>query len=290
MVGAGEAIANYGHRIGENPLWHTDEERLYWCDIYEGQLYRYDPASETHERVFEGDCIGGFTFEADGSVLLFQDAGAIRRWRDGDGIIETILEPETVHGQRFNDVIADPAGRVFCGTYSHEGNPTAALYRLDTDGRLTELRDGLALSNGLGFSPDRSAMYHTESYGRTIHRYEYDEATGEIGEQSTLTVVDPDMGIPDGLTVDAEGHIWSAMAGGGCVVRYAPDGKERGRLNIPTELVTSVTFGGPRFDELYVTTGGGDNPHQHGPEAGSLYRYPTAVTGRAEYRSRIGSD
>lgn len=290
MAGAGEVVANYGHRIGENPLWHPDEARLYWCDIYEGRLYRYDPASGAHEQVFEGDRIGGFTFEADGSVLLFQDAGAIRRWRDSEGIVETVVDPGAVHDQRFNDVIADPEGRVFCGTYAPEGDSTAALYRLDTDGTLTEVRNGLALSNGLGFSPDRSTLYHTESYAGTVHQYDYDVATGAISEPSTFVSVDTDDGIPDGLTVDAEGDVWSAMFGGGCVVRYATDGTIRGRLAVPTAVVTSLTFGGRRLDALYVTTGGGDDPETYGPQAGTLYRFPAEVTGHTEYRSRIGSD
>lgn len=290
MADVGEVVANYGHRIGENPLWHPDEACLYWCDIYEGRLYRYDPERAAHEQVFEGDAIGGFTFEADGSVLLFQDDGAIRRFQDGEGIVETVVEPGAVHDQRFNDVIADPHGRVYCGTYAAEGDPSAALYRLDVDGTLRKLRDGLALSNGLGFSPDRSTLYHVESYAHTVHRYDYDAATGDIGEPSPVSTVDPEDGFPDGMTVDASGDLWVARAGGGCVVRHAPDGRERGRLAVPTPLVTSVTFGGTALDDVYVTTGGGDDPETYGPQAGTVYRFPTEVTGRAEYRSRIGSD
>lgn len=288
MAAEPAVVANYGHRIGENPLWHTAEERLYWCGIYEGGLYRYDPATDRHEQVYDGDRIGGFTFQADGSVLLFQDEGAVRVWRDGEGITETIVSPGAVHDQRFNDVIADPHGRVFCGTYSPAGDATAALYRLDTDGSLTQLLADRDLSNGLGFSPDRETLYYTESRAGRIHEFDYDETSGNLENRRPLLDVDPETGIPDGLTVDANGEIWSAMSGGSCVVRYAPDGTERDRLAIPTERVTSLAFGGPDLTTLYVTSGGGDDVETFGHYAGALFECQPGVAGRREFDSRIG--
>lgn len=288
MAAEPAVVANYGHRIGENPLWHTDEERLYWCGIYEGGLYRYDPATDRHEQVYDGERIGGFTFQADGSVLLFQAEGAVRIWRDGEEVTETIVSPGAVHDQRFNDVIADSRGRVFCGTYSPAGEQTAALYRLDTDGSLTRLLADRDLSNGLGFSPDRETLYYTESRAGRIHEFDYDEVSGNLENRRTFLEVDPETGIPDGLTVDANGDIWSAMSGGGCVVRYAPDGTERERIPIPTERVTSVAFGGPNLTDLYVTSGGGEDVETFGRHAGALFECQPGVAGRCEFNSRIG--
>jgi len=114
-------------------------------------------------------------------------------------------------------------------------------------------------------------------------------ATGSLGKPSSLASVDPEDGTPDGLTVDAAGDIWVAMAGAGCVVRYAPDGTKRGRLVVPTALVTSLTFGRRYLDDLYMTTGGGEDPETYGHQAGTLYRFPTEVSGRVEHRSRVGS-
>lgn len=290
MAAEPTVVAQYGHRIGENPLWHTDEERLYWCGIYEGGLYRYDPAADRHEQVYDGERIGGFTFQADGAVLLFQDEGAVRVWRDGTGISETVVAPGAVHEQRFNDVIADPCGRVFCGTYSPAGEQTAALYRLDTDGSLTRLLADRDLSNGLGFSLDRETLYYTESRAGRIHEFEYDEGAGDLENRRTFRDVDPETGIPDGLTVDATGDIWSAMSGGGCVVRYAPDGTERERLTIPTERVTSLAFGGSDRTDLYVTSGGGEDVETFGRHAGALFECQPGVAGRREFVSRVGLD
>ena len=102
---------------GEGTLWHEGEQKLYWLDIPNGSIYRYDPREGSHERVYAGEVIGGFTVQADGSLLLFMAKGAVRIWKQGQ--LTTVIEeiPEEREA-RFNDVIADPEGRVFCGTLS----------------------------------------------------------------------------------------------------------------------------------------------------------------------------
>jgi D-xylono/L-arabinono-1,4-lactonase len=112
-----ELIADYGYEIGENPLWHPFEKTLYWTDIPTGRLFRYYPKETTHEQVYAGRPVGGFTVQTDGSLLLFIDRGTIASWRDGT-ITELITEIPSERDTRFNDVTADPYGRVFCGTTS----------------------------------------------------------------------------------------------------------------------------------------------------------------------------
>jgi sugar lactone lactonase YvrE len=279
-------VADYPLQVGENPLWHPREECLYWCGLYEGSLFRFDPATDRHERVFRGDPIGGFTFQSDGSVLLFQAEGAVRAWRDGEGIVETIVPPGGRVDARFNDVVADPRGRVFCGTYPQDDR-TGALYRFDVAGTLTSQVVGVELSNGLGFSPDLTTLYYAESEAGTIYRFDYDADAGELRDRRVFVQLGDDEGLPDGLTVDADGDVWSAQAYGGCVVRYAPDGTERERLTMPTDFVSSVAFGGPDLRDLYVTTGGGDDREANGPEAGALFRCRPGPTGRAPCFSEI---
>ena len=132
-----ELIADYACETGENPLWHPFEKRLYWTDIPKGHLFRYDPNFGHHERIYQGRPVGGFTFEADVGLLLFRDCGNIVLWRDGE-FAEIVSEIAAERDSRFNDVIADPAGRVFCGTMSRE-NSKGSLYRLDLDGRTTRV-------------------------------------------------------------------------------------------------------------------------------------------------------
>ncbi len=274
---------------GEGPLWHPDEERLYWVDIPAGRLFGYDPLNDTYEVVYEteGRPIGGFTIESDGALLLFTKRTIERLVPDNsDSTIIAEIDADT----RFNDVIADPEGRVFCGTMPGDER-LGDLYRLDTDGTATVVIEDVDISNGMGFSADLETFYFTESEAQRIYAFEYDRETGELSDRRTFRETSDD-GVPDGLTVDADDHVWSARWNGGKVVRYAPDGEQITEIELPARKVSSVTFGGPEYEELYVTTAlsGGDRSTE-GEGAGSLFRLSdVGVGGTPEFRSRIASD
>jgi D-xylono/L-arabinono-1,4-lactonase len=288
-----EMIADYQCQTGESPLWHPDERRLYWLDIPRGRMFRYEPATGRHEQVYEGDQIGGFTLQADGALLLFMARGRVAVWRHGS-LTTIIPEIERERESRFNDVEADPAGRVLCGTMSiREPDRTirqyGQLYRLDPDGSLTTLIEQTVTSNGMGFSPDQRTLYHADSGAQTIVAFDYDRRSGRLSNRRLIVETGPGEGRPDGLTVDAEGCLWSARWDGGCVVRLTPDGRELERLSLPARKVSSVAFGGPDYDELYITTAGGDERATEGPGAGALFRAWPGVRGAPVFRSRIGS-
>jgi len=280
-----ELIADYRCVTGENPLWHPIEKRLYWIDIPTGRIFRYDPATGEHEQFYEGEVIGGFTIQADGSLLLFMARGAVKILRDGE-LITIIDEIPDERESRFNDVIADPEGRVFCGTMPTRSRP-GRLYRLERDGRLTKLLDGIGTSNGLGFTPDRKGLYYTDSRRREIYLFDYDRETGEITNQRVFVRVPEGEGVPDGMTVDSEGYVWSARWDGGCLVRYAPDGNEERRIYFPARKVSSLTFGGEDYTDIYVTTAGGNDKENEGWGAGALFRINLGIKGVPEFFSRI---
>lgn len=280
-----ELIADYACVTGENPLWHPDEKRLYWVDIPTGRMFRYDPATSQHEQCYEGEVVGGFTIQADGALLLFMARGAVKIWRDGE-LTTVIDEIPDERSSRFNDVIADPEGRVFCGTMSTEDR-LGRLYRLDTNGTLTRLLEGIGTSNGMGFTLDRRQMYYTDSRKREVYLFDYDQATGAITNQRLFLRTPEGAGSPDGMTVDAEGAVWSARWNGGCLVRYAPDGTEDRRIEFPAKKVSSVTFGGEDYTDIYVTTAGGNNKAEEGSGAGALFRLNLGIRGLPEFRSRI---
>jgi D-xylonolactonase len=280
-----ELIADYACVTGEGPLWHPAEQRLYWVDIPKGRLFRYHPASGAHEMCFEGEPLGGFTIQADGALLLFMNRGAIKLWRDG--VFTTLIEEIPDEREtRFNDVFADPAGRVFCGTMPTRDR-LGRLYRLDADGTLTKLLDGIGCSNGMGLTPDQKQLYYTDSTAREIYLFDYDQASGAIGNRRLFASNPPEEGMPDGMTVDAAGYVWSARWDGGCLVRYAPDGMLERRVGFPAKKVSSVTFGGPDYTDIYVTTAGGDNKPAEGAGAGALFRLNLGIQGRPEFQSRI---
>ena len=281
-----QLIADYGCNTGENPLWHPMEKRLYWCDIPKGRIFRYDPATNVHEMCFEGPPVGGFTIQSDGALLLFMARGAIARWQNGKltTIVESILG-ET--DSRFNDVIADPAGRVFCGTMSspsHKGR----LYRLDRDGTLTVMLEEVGCSNGMAFTLDNRHMYYTDSFAYEIYLFDYDKETGALTNKRLFVKVSQEDGFPDGATLDAEGHLWSAIWGGSCLIRYTPDGKEERRIPVPAKKTSSLIFGGEDYSDIYVTTAAGESREADDPQAGALFRYRTGIRGVKENFSRIG--
>lgn len=284
---APELIVQERCATGEGPIWSPLDGRLYWVDIPRGHVYRYDPASGRHERCLEGRPVGGLTVQEDGALLLFVDRGGVQRWQDGR--LTTLIDEIPAERQtRFNDVIADPLGRVLCGTMPGPDHP-ARLYRLDLDGRPTLLLDGLGQANGMGFSPDGQALYFTDTKAGTITRYRYDASDGTLAEPHVFARLEGDYPVMDGLTVDAAGRVWSARFGGSCLVGYDAAGNEVTRITLPTSRVTSAAFGGPDGQELYITTAGGDETTpEDDPGAGGLYRTRTGVAGRPEFRSRVG--
>ena len=281
-----ELIADYNCVVGEGPLWHPAERCVYWVDIPQGRIFRYDPASGEHSQIFEGPQVGGFTIQADGSLLLFMERGAVASLRDGK--LEYHIEYiEAERETRFNDVIADPAGRVFCGTMPAP-NHAGSLYRLDTDGSITQVLSGIGISNGMGFTPDAKRMYYTDSPTHNIYIFDYDADTGELANQRVFVNTGESDGIPDGMTVDAAGYVWSARWDGSSLVRYSPTGAQERRVWFPARKVSSITFGGGDYTDMYITTAGGQNKTSEGPGAGCLYRLNLGIAGKPEYLSRIG--
>ena len=282
---APELIADYACHIGENPLWHPTERCLYWCDIPTGRIFRYDPATGQHGQIYAGRPVGGFTFQSEGGLLLFMDRGGIALWRDGV-VTELVAEIPSERDSRFNDVIADPAGRVFCGTMSTP-NRKGRLYRLDVDGSLHSMLDGIGCSNGMAFSQDRKSFYFTDSFAHEIYCFDYDEVDGSISNRRVFARFTQADGFPDGATLDSKGHLWSALWDGGCVVRMVPDGTVSERFRVPVPKTSSLTFGGANFDTIYITTAGGNEKELDGPNAGALFRLATQYKGLPEFFSRV---
>ena len=281
-----ELIADYRCETGEGPLWHPTEKLVYWTDIPAGRVFRYDPATGMHEICYTGEVVGGFTVQADGSLLFFMERGAVKIWRDG-ALTTVIGEISDERETRFNDVIADPEGRVFCGTMPTHERP-GRLYRLDTDGTLHLILEDVGISNGMGFTSDHRTMYFTDTPTLNIYRFDYDRKTGGISNREVFARATAGEGMPDGMTVDADGFIWSARWDGHCLVRYTPQGVEERRIRFPVRKVSSLTFGGGDCTDIYVTTAGGNIRHEDGEHAGALFRLNLGIRGVPEFYSRIG--
>lgn len=280
------ALADYACNTGEGPLWHPDEQRLYWTDIPNGKVFQIDWSTGEHRNVWSGPPVGGMTLQEDGRLAFFMAKGAIALYKDG---VHTDILP-MLPGEsdnRFNDVIADPNGRVFAGTMSTKDRP-GKLYRIERDLKVTPVVDEVGCSNGMGFSRNSKRMYFIDSTARTVSVFDYDLVSGQIENRRDFVREPSVPGVPDGMTVDDEDCVWVAFWDGYCVVRYDPEGREMRRIMFPVKKVSCVTFGGPDWDDLFATTAGGQDKGENGENAGALFHLKPGVKGRAEYRSGLG--
>ncbi len=285
MTNQPQLIADYACVCGEGPLFLPEENAVVWTDIETGRLFRYDLATKTHKQIYSGPKVGGFTLQADGSLLLFQEKGMVSIWKDGES--KTVIASLPDEGSRWNDVYADPEGRVYCGTMPSNGH-LGRFYRLDCDGSIRVILENIGCSNGMGFSPDLKTMYYTDSATRHIYAFDYERSNGELMNQRVLVETPDGEGVPDGLRMDGEGFIWSARWGGGAVCRYDPaNGNLVKRVAIPAPKVTCLCFGGKDYKTAFVSTAGGDVKNQDGASAGGLFQIDLGVPGAADFRSRI---
>jgi sugar lactone lactonase YvrE len=231
----------------------------------------------------------GAAAAVDGGGFLLAAADGFR-CVDADGrAVWGPLRPQSIPDDaRFNDGACDAMGRFFAGTLTRELRQGAgALYRLDPDGSIRTVLEGVTESNGLGWSPDGSTFYYVDSGEPTprIRGFEFDADAGALGASRDLVVFDPGDVVPDGLAIDTEGCLWVAMWGGSEVRRYDADGRLVERHPLPVRQVTCPGFGGERLEDLYVTTAweGMDTPE---PQAGHLFRIRPGVRGLPAHRFR----
>jgi len=270
--------------LGEGLRWDAWRGELLRVDIAAGQVFREQVAGD-------GSLVPVRTYQVPGTVGAVAPTEGDRGWILAAGLGFAVLDHEgpfrmiaevASEGSRMNDGAADPQGRFWAGTVAdHPG--AAVLYRLERDGRVDPVLDGLTTSNGIGWSPDGRTMYLVDSGPRVIHAFDFDSAAGTMSAGRIVVTVREDVGAPDGLTVDAGGDLWVAIWGGGQVHRYSPSGELRQVLAVPAVQTTSCAFAGPGLHRLYVTTATEDwTDEERGadPKAGLVYRFDTDATGR----------
>jgi len=270
-------------QLGEGPCWDVATQRLIWVDIAGQAIHRHDPDTGVVESIAAGAPTGFALLDETGRLI----AGL------GDGIFEMdfgssrrrlIARPDMHPENRFNDAACDPRGRLWAGTMhcqaSRDREPTGALYRLGAGG-LEPFETEIGIANGLGWSPDGTTLYFVETHRGTIWAYDYDLATGTPTSRRVFAEVPVDIGVPDGLTVDAAGHVLAAVWRGARINVYAPDGRLVEVIAMPVPSATSCCFGGADLRTLFITTDGrgrsGEDPAD--PLPGHLFALQRDVPG-----------
>jgi len=292
-----EVIANYGDLCGEGPLWDSRSNQLFWTDMTGQRFYCFDWATQKHRIVKESYEVCGFAFNSWGGFVVANSSG-VWLW---DGAANAQLVADQADGSKcqLNDCIADPVGRFLAGSYFYDPSkeyPLGKLISVDTNGKARIVDDGLHLSNGLGFSPDCKTLYFTDSIVRIIYAYDYDVSSGTPRNRRVFVKVPNTSGIPDGLTVDAEGFVWSAEWYGSCVVRYDPEGKIERRIGTPAKQTSSMAFGGPDLTDIFITSAAESAPMpvmppgydpKSGNFGGALYHMNLGIQGKKEFIANI---
>jgi len=252
-----EIVADVKPTLGEGPLWDVDQERLYWIDSFDGRVFRAT-ADGGELRAWDVPAkIGSMALRRDGEGAIVALANGFHTLDFRDGEVALFHDPEPGRdANRLNDGKVDKRGRFICGSMdTMEEGPNGALYRVDPDFSVHTLDTGIIVSNGPCWSPDGNTFYFSDTWTGEIWAYDYDQQTGDVSNRRTFCKVDRSGGgAADGSTVDAEGCLWNALVYDGKVVRYTPDGEVDRVIDMPVKKVTSVMFGGPDLDVLYVTS------------------------------------
>ena len=276
-----EVVVPGGARLGEGPVWDAERGLLAWVDIPARLVHLTDPGSGTTRSIEVPLDVGAVALRTSGGFVAALQDGF---WVIDDGPPRRIAEvPGTLEaGIRFNDGACDADGRFWAGTMAYDQRTGAAsLYRLDVDGSVHRMLDGLTIGNGLAWDASGRVMYYIDTPTHRIDAFAFDPDSGSLSDRRTVVRIPAGSGAPDGMTIDAEGGLWVALWGGAAVHRYV-DGNLDRVVDLPVTQPTSATFGGAGLDELFITSASvGLSPEQRRdqPLAGAVLRVRPGVRG-----------
>lgn len=273
--------------LGESPLWDERNNCLHWVDIDRGILYHQHADQDSPTATIFPVKISCVAL-CESPYLLLAKAWGISILRLSDHSEVSYLPVLPTDGPlMFNDGKVDPQGRFWLGT---KGPPQQSLlYCFDAKKGLQKVRDGMTISNGIDWSPDQSTIYLTESAEGRIYRASYSPNTTEINDLQVFFQTE-DGGCPDGLTVDRDGNVWTAIWDGACVLCLSPRGEVLQKISLPAQRPTSVMFGGTKLDKLFITsafTGLVASNGNTNSQNGLLFSVNTPAIGRKQNRFHI---
>lgn len=275
-----ELVLAANAELGEGPSWDARTARLAWIDVLGRRINLTDPDTGATDSTDVPLHVGAIAGRAAGGFIAALQDGF---WVVGDGAPRKLAAvAEAAPDLRFNDGKCDPAGRFWAGTMPYdETRPVGCLYRLEPDGTVARVLDGVTISNGLAWSGDGRTMFYIDTPTRRIDAFTIDPVSGSLAGRRTVVDIPAGAGWPDGMTIDAEGGLWVALWGGWAIHRYL-DGRLDRVVQLPVAQPTSCAFGGPNLDELFVTSAwkGLTAAERAGqPLAGALFRVRPGLRG-----------
>lgn len=273
-----------GFGLIEGPLYEPGHGLLF-SDTINGGVRCLGADGALIDIVAHRKGIGGLARHIEGGLIVSGRTVACKP-ADGGATI-TLVDDDPDHGiLGFNDLVTDPAGRIYVGSLafralSTDGAKPAFLHMIDLDGTVHMLADDVMLTNGLGFSPNGDKLYHSDSARNSIYAYDVDR-DGRVSNRQVFAKTRK--GSPDGLAVAADGSVWVALAHGSGVGVYNPEGREINRIDMPVPMVTSLCFGGDDWRDLYIVTGRDGAPEDEG---GGIYRLRVDVPGKQRPLARV---
>ena len=283
-----ELVIDSQSELGEGAIWNYKTGELLWIDITGKILNIYNPKTDFNKAMFTGEMIGTVVPEESGLLLVALQHG-IYQFDPQTGAKKLIADPEKdIPNNRFNDGKCDPAGRFWVGTMDLDIKPgVAALYRLDPDSTIHKMIDSVSISNGIVWSADLKKMYYIDSPTQKVMAYDYSNETGEISNPKVAIEIPTATGLPDGMTIDADGNLWVALYGGAAVSCWNPEtGKLLRKIDVPAKNVTSCAFGDDDLGTLYITTARqetSDEELDKYPHAGGVFKIHPGVKGVDAY-------
>lgn len=273
-----DVVCEFRCQLGEGPLWSLRDNAVYWVDILSAELHRLR---------LDDDSVDSWSMpEKTGWVVERRDQpGFIAGLQNGFHALtldpfqcRLIADPEPDRpGNRMNDAKVDRFGRIWAGTMDCDARDSSgSLYRLDTDLTVSTHDREYLVTNGPAIDPARNRFYHSDTGRGIVYLFDMSPA-GEILNKRTFIRFHKEWGLPDGMTVDAQGGLWIAHWGGGRVTRFTPDGKPDRDILLPASQITSCTFAGENLDRLFVTSAAVDRDEE--PQAGMLFEVDPGTKG-----------
>lgn len=284
-----ELVLDAQATLGEGPSWDDEHQVLYWVDIAGHKIHIYDPKTNSDKVIQTDQPVGAVVPSKSGGLTVAAEHGFYTIHPDKEQWTP-IADPEQhLPENRFNDGKCDAKGRFWAGTMHNGGKENeGALYCLHTDFSVRKVLEPVSISNGIAWAADNETMYYIDTPTRQVVAFDFDLDTGTIRHKRVVVTIPAEQGLPDGMTIDAEGMIWVAHWGGYQVSRWNPKtGEQIQSIQVPVAKVTSCAFGGEKLDELYITTARIDLTPQElaeQPHAGGLFRIKTNVKGGRTYK------